>query len=38
MLSNFVGKPISAQIVTGYAQEQLDVVLLPRFTTQVFGE
>jgi ribonuclease G len=28
MLSDFIGKPISVQVETGYAQEQFDIVLL----------
>ena len=28
MLSDFIGKPVSIQVETGYAQEQYDIVLL----------
>jgi len=28
MLSDFIGKPISVQVETGYSQEQFDIVLL----------
>ncbi len=28
MLSDFIGKPVSVQVETGYAQEQYDIVLL----------
>ena len=28
MLSDFIGKPISVQVETGYSQEQFDIVLM----------
>jgi len=28
MLSDFIGKPVSVQVETGYVQEQYDIVLL----------
>jgi ribonuclease G len=28
MLSDFIGKPISVQVETGYMQEQYDIVLM----------
>jgi ribonuclease G len=28
MLSDFIGKPISMQVETGYTQEQFDIVLM----------
>jgi ribonuclease G len=28
MLSDFIGKPVSLQVETGYAQEQFDIVLM----------
>ena len=28
MLSDFIGKPVSVQVETGYSQEQYDIVLL----------
>jgi len=28
MLSDFIGKPISLQVESGYSQEQFDIVLL----------
>ena len=28
MLSDFIGKPISVQVETGYPQEQFDIVLM----------
>ena len=28
MLSDFIGKPISVQVETGYTQEQFDIVLM----------
>jgi ribonuclease G len=28
MLSDFIGKPVSVQVETDYAQEQYDIVLL----------
>jgi ribonuclease G len=28
MLSDFIGKPISVQVESGYSQEQFDIVLM----------